>query len=275
MRWAPQRNCVYETQGANPVGSRGVLLTANSSAGVKGGWVNLGSAMSFDYQSIWVAMANAGAGAGDFVIDIGLSDGTNRAVIMPNLRLAALAGSWTGGCLVQLPLFIPKGAQLSARCAASAGSRTCHVAITGSSIGIGGVPGYAFAEQGYTVASARGHDLDPTTADTMTGWTQLGNAYDNHIDAVLVAVGPGGQVGRTIQRAYLLDIGRGSVGNEAVIISGLQLLQAIDDQRPLPGYLGPFPVSVGQNSRIHARCQTTEITSTERKLDVACWGFVR
>lgn len=273
--WSAQINSLHETRGADTSWSRGALVTANSSANVKGGWVDLGSATSFDYQSMWVAMANAGAGAADFVVDIGLSDGTNRWIIMPNLRLPGMAGAWTGGTIVQLPLYIPKGAQISVRCAASTGSRTCHVQVTGCTIGMGGAPGFAYAIQSYTVGSSRGQDLDPATINTKSSWVQLGSsALPNDIGAALFCVGPAAQVTRTVQRAYLLDIGRGSSGNESVWLPDIQIVQAIDDQRPLPSYIGPLPVAINDGGRLFARCQTTEVTSTERKIDIAAWGFV-
>jgi len=272
--WSSAHCAVYETLGADTATSLGAALTASASANTKGSWVDLGAVTTYDYHSIWVSMVG-GATAADILIDIGLSDGANRWTIMPNLRCAMGAGIWRGAAAVQLPLHIPGGSQVSARCQASTGSSVVYVTVTGSTIGMHGGPGYSRGDQCYTVTTSRGVDIEPTTAHTKTAWTTLDASAGADSQALLVAVGPGAQVTRTVDRTYLLDIGINSAGSEFAVLPDLMVAQSATDDRPLPQYLGPFPVDIRDGARISARAQASDVTAGERKIDVAAWGFVR
>jgi hypothetical protein len=270
--WSSQTSVVYETQGADTTLSRGTVVTAAASANTKGSWVAIGSATSRDYQCIWVSMTAQNAQT-DYLVDIGITDGANTFVIMPNLRLAALAGNLTGAVHVTLPLHIAGGAQLAARCQATTASRFCLITIVGSSMGYNGAPGYAYGSQLYTDGTSRGEDFDPTVANTMTAWNNLATTA-TAISAILLAVGPAAQVTRAAGRNYMLDVSQGAAASEMVILDNIPLAQSLIDQRPLPCYLGPFIISIGRTQRVNARVQTTDVTAGERKIDVACWGFV-
>ncbi len=273
--WSSSISSQYEARGEDTAASLGTAITASASANTKGSWVDLGAVTTFNYQAIWVSMVG-GATAADLLIDIGLSDGVNRWVIMPDLRCAMSAGIWRGATVVQLPLYIPEGSQLSARCQASVGSSVVYLAITGGTLGMHGAPGYAMARKCFVgTAASRGTDVEPTTANTKTAWVQLILSSLDDAQALLVAVGPGAQVTRTVDRTYLLDIGMNSVGSEYALIPDLVIGQSAADDRPQPQYLGPFPANLRAGTRISARAQASDVTAGERKIDVAAWGFIR
>lgn len=272
-RWQTSPNCLYEARGTATGSSRGTLITSGGSANTKGSWTDIGVATTFDYQAIFVQMFSTLTG--DMVVDLGLSDGTNRWVLAADLRVPGGRGVRTGGSAVMLPLYIPVGSQISARVAADQASKSCSVHVTGAAVGFGGVPGYSRLVSMYTPASSRGTDVEPTTANTKTSWVEITTGITQPVDGLLVGVGPGDQIARAAGQNYLLDIGIGAAASESVLLPNLSISLHEDIDVPMPCMLGPFPALVPASARLAARAQSNVVTAGERKIDVALWGLVR
>jgi hypothetical protein len=172
-----------------------------------------------------------------------------------------------------LPLYVPKGSQIQARCACSTASRTMTLLLIGSSGGWMGAPGCRRASAIYTPSSSRGLTLTPTTANTDTAWTELIASTSRECRAIMVAIGPGGEEVRATSRNYLIDIGLGSAGNEAPIVSDLLAGNGTVGDVALPQVFGPFPTWIPEGNRISCRARTDDVTAGERAIDIAAWGF--
>lgn len=272
-RWQTVPNCLHEARGTATGSSRGTLVTSAASANTKGSWTDIGNPTTFDYQAIFVQMFSTLTG--DMVVDLGLSDGTNRWTIAADLRVPAGRGVRVGGSAIMLPLYVPVGSQISARVAADSASKNCSVHVTGASIGFGGMPGFSRLVSMYTPASSRGTDIEPTVANTKTSWVEITTGVTQPVNGLLVGVGPGGQLARAAGQNYLIDIGIGAAAAESVLLPNLSISLNEDFDVPMPCMLGPFPALVPASTRLAARAQSNVVTAGERKIDVALWGFVR
>lgn len=268
IRWQPHLSTRHETLGATGSLSRGTTITAAGSADTKGSYANVGSATKFDYHSLHVMAVSLLPG--DFVFDIALSTGD---LLAGDLRLTALSEGRHGGGTYALPLYVPAGSQLQVRCACSIASRTMSVVLTGSSGGWMGAPGVRRCSAIYTPTSSRGLTLTPTVANTDTAWTEMLASTSRECRAIMVAVGPGGEFPRAASHFYLVDIGLGAAGNEAEIVGDLLCGSGTAGDVPLPMVFGPFPTWIPGGNRISCRVRTDDVTSGERAIDVAAWGF--
>lgn len=274
LRWQPTANCRYETLGADTASSCGTVITSSASVNNKGSWVDIGSTTSFPYHILIVGIGGTTAAA-NYLVDIGINVSGSRFTIVSNLRIPALkGGNSRGGGLPVLPLHVPAGSQLSARCSASTGSSSAHVTITGGSTGFGGMPGYSRCVAFFTATSCRGPEADPSTANTKTAFRQSDSSTSDLAHALMFAVGPYTETTRTAARDYLLDVAIGGAGSEAVIVANIPFKQDADGDAPLPTYFGPVPIMIPAATRLSYRCQTSDSTSGERQVDVAFWGFV-
>lgn len=274
-RWQPTENCRYETLGAETASSRGIQVTADAAANTKGSWTDIGSATSFDYHVLWVFAGSAGSsGNNDYVYDIGINVGGNRWVLAADLRCAALKGNRHGGHGVLLPLYVPAGAQLSIRTAASTGSTVLQILLVGASAGLGGMPGYSRMVAFYTPATSRGVELDPTVAHTKTSYVEITSGTSAQAEAVMFAFGSGGEVVRSQSSNYLVDLASGAGAAEFNFLANIQLSVDAASDSPFPSWVGPLAMNLPASTRLATRCQTSSVTAGERKLDVAAYGFI-
>lgn len=273
--WNPHApNSRTENQGKTAATSRGTTITAGGSADTKGTWVNLGAATSFAYETIMVCMTRPNAS--DIVIDIGISDGSNRWVLAADLRFAALRVVSEPTCQIVVPVHVPSGAQLSARCASSVGGAACDVLVIGSSSGLGGAPGFSRCVALFTFSTARGVAIDPgAAANTKGAWAQITASCPNDIGAMFGLIGHNGDVARAAAAAMLLDIGIGAAASEFVLYPNASLKWSTVTDGPTNCPRIPvFACNVPATTRIAARAQCSITTAGDRTVDLALYGLV-
>jgi hypothetical protein len=271
LRYQPHLSTRYETLGAVPSSTRGTTVTASASVNTKGSWTTIGTT-TFEYHTLYVDLGNGGTA--DFVVDIGINNGSSVMTLCEDLRLCSLRGGAANGANYALPLYVPSGSALQARVASSVTVATLSVILRGASNGWQGAPGCRKVQAFYTSASSRGLDLDPGTDDTDTAWTEIDatTAYSAH--GLMIGIGNGGESTRAALRTYLLDVGMGAAASEYLLISDLLLSQGSVADAVLPHVLGPFPCSIPASTRLAVRARTSAATALERKVDVALWGLI-
>ncbi len=268
-------SAVHESRGERTSGSSdGTSIAAAGTANTKGSWTDLGAVTSFAYEGFTVC-CEAGSAA-DFLVDIGISDGANRAILVPDLHYSSLKQIDEHNMALAIPIHVPAGSQLSARCQASVASSSFRVLIIGHSANPGGFPGYSRAIALYTINGSRGTAIDPGgTANTEGAWTQLVASSAADVAALLGVVGFNADTARgTTTAAMLLDIGVGASTAESAIVSdlGFQWDSAWDG--PNDVFFGPFAAAIPASSRIAARARCSDIVAGDRTIDLAIYGLV-
>jgi hypothetical protein len=271
----PTANNRGETLGANTATSLGVTVTASATANtVKGTWVSLGTT-GFDWHSATVYIGNAN-GTGDFIVDIGIDEGGNKWVVVPDLRMSNWRSGTAGLTEVTFPLHLPAGAALYARSSSSTGSLTCSVYLHGRSGNPGGSPGCSRVVSLYSPSTSRGAQLDPGgTAHTKGSYVQLTTGVGQQLNGWFGILGNNGSATRS-SCSWLLDVAIGTAGGgtEQVIEANLGANENSTDIVVLPVHIGPFGHDIPPSTALCARAQCTITTATNRVVDLALYGLV-
>lgn len=187
-------------------------------------------------------------------------------------------------CIYQylLPLHIPSGVAITARCRISGATAKSMGAIVHQLSGMffGGPGGGLSKVDSYginaTATLPRGTDLDPGgTANTKSAWANgvLSTSTARDMKMCYVCMGNGGS-STAASTDWLLDIGVGGAGSEQVVIPNLYFTHgASSGAGPNPFVMGPFPVNIPAGSRLVARVQSGNITAASRVCDVVVVGL--
>jgi len=258
--------------------SRGTAITSSSSgSGFEGNWTDVGSPTNFAYEAITVSIFRASAG--QHLIDLAISDGSDRFIIAENLHLDGHLIS-EFGFQTYIPLHIPAGAQLSARNQSSGSSLAADILITGHETGLGGAPGFSRCVALYTdtgSGSRLGQAIDPGgTANTKGAWAEMTASCPNDIAAMFGLIGHNGDVSRAVGAAALIDIGVGSAGNEFVVYPNARVgWSTARDGPSICPRIPLFAADVPSGTRIAARAACSINTAGDRTVDLALYGLVK
>lgn len=267
----------HESRGADTATSSGTNVTASSSANVKGSWSDLGGVTSFAYEAITVCIGGSQVFV-DQMIDVGISDGSNRHVLVADLYYAGSKQAAEQFFIVTIPVHVPAGAQLSARAAASNGTGppVIEVSLIGHASGLAGAPGFSRSVALFTPASSRGVAVDPGgTANTKGAWAQLTASSPADIAAMFGLVGYNADTARASTARALIDIGVGAAASEFVLYPNAALGWGATRDGPSNCPRIPiFGCNVAAGSRIAARAACSINTAGDRTVDLALYGLV-
>lgn len=211
------------------------------------------------------------------MIDIGISDGSNRFTLIENLYFAHAKQIADQALQIYVPVHVPAGAQLSMRSSSSTASNIDSVAVCGHSSGLGGAPGFSRCVALFTPASSRGIAVDPGgTANTKGSWAQMTSSCPNDIAAMFGLIGYNNDTTRAASATMLLDIGVGSAGNEFVYYpnAGVRWGATRDGPSNCPR-IPVFAADVPSGTRIAARAACSINTAGDRTVDLALYGLVK
>lgn len=245
-------------------------VTASASANTKGAVVELVAATEFNANWMLVQLTNASTGAVFFLIDIMIGAATEQ-VIVPNLFAATRTGVG-GSDSYLIPIFVPKGSRLSARCQSNSISATIAVSLvlmSGTMLGGGQSPSFVSA-YGADTAATLGTNVDPGgVANTDSSWVQLTASTDRAHHWLIVA-GRFGDANITTGAAWRLSIGIGAA-TETVLIADLHVSAGTNEDLPY-GAVAQLPCFVPAGSRLTARVRCTNITDSDRDTHLIVYG---
>jgi hypothetical protein len=255
--------------------STGTTVTASASTNTKGTWVDLGAATTFAYEAVTLDLG-VNSAAADYMVDIGISDGSNRFVLIADIHFAAAKTASEHGCQIYIPVHVPAGAQVSARLASSTGSATAAVIVHGHETGLAGTPGFSRCVALFTPATSRGIAIDPGgTANTKGTYAQITASCPNDIGAMFGLIGYNGDVARTAEAAALIDIALGAAASEQVLYPNAVVKWSATRDGPTNCPRIPlFACNVSATTRIAARAQCSDNVAGDRTVDLALYGLV-
>jgi hypothetical protein len=257
----------------SPTQGYGTTLTSGATNNSKGAWVELTPALAADcclleieitHQSLGGVIAQA--------IDIGIGPAGGEQVIIGDLYSSPGFNVIANG-LIALPIHIPAGARIAARCAASSASKTVNVMVRTwdgeFAQGDGCVGATAL---GFTAASTAGTLITPSaTANTMGAvFTPLIATTARDYSGIFAMV-----AGISNNRqSWLIDFAIGGSGSEQVIIPQRRFYYG-DVTNSISGLSGMFlvpfiPIKIPAGSRLSARCQSS--IASGQALPIVAYG---
>jgi len=207
--------------------SRYPVLTPGSPAHTKGAWVELISSLT-DLTALIIITGAYGTGSGGSVclVDIGTGAAASEVVLIPNIFMACDSGNVPCPPLV-IPITIPGGTRVSARCQSSSTSATISVGVIVQSK-IGGpvdlVDPYKLPYRGVTsvevaganTATSAGTEVTAgTPANTKGSWVELIASTAKIARCAIVQIRGKGTASHDV------DIGIGALGSETVLFPDL------------------------------------------------------
>lgn len=252
---------VFENVGTNESTTELTWLTASSTANTKGAWTELIAASSFDYHGVWFNVGHVFNVSSFLLIDIAIGGAGSEVVIMPNLSTCRRAITNDGSAsAVFLPLFIPKGSRISARCQSTVASGQVQVGL----MGIGGTPQQMVAYQrmadyGTVLADSRGTQIFNGAINVKSVFQELEAVTAHPIKSLMVNL-----VGDTSLHSEpnLVDICVGAEGSEVVLVPNIFLFAETTIDYVMDTFHGPFPVDIPAGTRLSARCQSSVVAYT-------------
>jgi hypothetical protein len=255
---------------ADAASSQLINLTAAGSNNTKGSYVEITSSTPFPAYGFIIWNNNA-SGSADFLFDLAIGGSGSEQVIWSNIVYACSTQARRQQLYV--PLFIPAGVRLAARCQASTASRVMTLGITL----IGGSPAYPEIFQTVTTYGANtgnsgGVQIDPGgTINTKGSYAQITASTTAPIKFLIVGIT---NKVNTVRATYgwLMDIAIGGSGSENIIIPNIPLWSDLTIDIMEPGLTG-FPVDIPMGTRIVARAQCSGNDATDRLFDMVLYGL--
>lgn len=201
--------------------TNGVAVTGGAS-NTKGSWVTLVSATDRDWYGFGLAVCgNATTAAGTdsgALLDIGIGGAGSEVVLLPDYLVGGRIGNTSafltlpsGYPPIFIPLFIPKGTRIAARCAGVTASIVRGVALSG--VSGASVPAAIFSgcdTYGVTAASSKGTNLaSNASANTFGTWTSIGSTTTRDYKGMLSSFQCPSNV-TVNQRGYVFEAGYAS-----------------------------------------------------------------
>lgn len=255
---------IIETSGANLTTSQGTTITSGSPANTKGSYTQLVAATARDYQGLMVVIGGNSASS-DALTDIAIGAEASEQIIAPNLYCDAILMNNMFTYL--LPLRIPGGSRIAARCQNTTASATLQCLIQGLTYGFPpGLLGNVVTPYGVDTSDSGGVSVDPGgSGNTKGAYSEIISATSRNIRGFIVAFGGRVNTARTSCR-WLMDIAIGAEGSEQVILANFPITGSTTTDElspkctPLPQPPGPrkaggLPLVIGKSVGIRLQSQ--------------------
>ena len=236
--------------------SYGTTVTAGATLYAKGNWAQLGT-LSADVTLLHIS-AGSYVASKSSLLDIGIGPSGSQVPIFTNLPVHSSTVS--GNLDIVVPIDIPKGTVLWARCNANAASNVIYVKANGFSGGFLQPAGYAGGDTvGYT--QSWGTTITSGAANTKSSFQALTAGTTRDYSGIIVMAGA-----TTLSAGTLLDIAIGPSGSQQIIVPNIQIGYAA----PYPAI--PLPMWIPAGTPIWARSQSTIATSAASASILGLYG---
>lgn len=265
----------YQSRGEQTGSSAGTTITAGAT-NTKGSYSTLGSTLTVPWSGFFVMIGNPSGTNRDFLVDISVdpAGGTTYQLLVPDVLYGI--GNVDSVAYHHIPIPLPSGAQVAARCQSSTASSTIAASVVGY---VGALahpaPLGRCVNYGSNTADSSGVTIPGNaTANTEGAWTAVGSATVVPHRALSLCIGSL-KDGTRVAATYLLDIGLDLGGGSfQEIIPDLRLnVQGTTGDDVTPHGIGPFPLSVPVGATLAARVRSSTNTSGDRDIDLAILGI--
>lgn len=267
--WPDRGGGRYEAIGADTTASRGTAVTASGSTNTKGSYTQLVASSSFDASAIKVSLAPATSHTG-YLVDIAVGGAGSETVIATNLPIYSRTGTVA---VYDLPIHIPAGTRISARCQSATSAAVAHVSALlysppwGRAIPLSRTFTYGVSTSTSLVTT----QLDPGgSANTLGSYLQLTSSTASPIKALVPALMNAN--GAYSDANWLIDIAVGGAGSETVVIPKLHAGASAPADIITPSTWPVFDIDIPASTRLSARAQCDITDASDRKIDIVLIG---
>ncbi len=262
-----------EDAGADTANSVPTTITAAGSNNTKGSWTELVASSSYDSEAMLIHFGGfAGivtTARADYLIDIGVGAASSEQVILSNL-LSSNPAQYPDTILV--PLSVPAGSRVAARCQCSAASGVVGVSIKLLGNTLFASPGLQrITPYGADTSDSGGVNIDPgATADTKGSWTEVTSSTTHDIKALGITTGQQRNTTRSVAD-FLFDIGVGAASSEQTYLENIPMVGTAAE-KVHPKQFPFIPMQIPSGSRIAVRAQCSITDATDRRFDIVLYG---
>ena len=277
MDWTFTEGQVWDTVGADTSTTQATSIPDSNTPHTKGSWTELTASLARTCAGFWFNLNNNVSGPDQLLMDIGVGASGSEQVILSNVYLK-WGGSHDLGEYVYIPLTIPAGTRVTARCqtrqAISTSDPWCEIIFEAK--GLICDQGLSTSETfGATTSNTTGVVIDTgATPHAKGAWVQLTSGLGRDARALVLCVAMD-MDNSTLTTRWLIDIAVGASGSEQIILPNI--LFSLDGSgvgQMRPGFYGPIPVEIKAGTRIAARGQATAtISQTQRSFQVVGIAF--
>lgn len=245
----------YTSEGDS--GIQGSSITASATAHTKGSWVELVASTVGRTSGVTIQIFGTVSNTSEFLIDIGVGAAASEQVVVENLPATCGAQFAPGWHQIFLPLSIPDGTRVAARCQSSAASSS---AIQVALILSGATP---YQPTGLSKFVCYGVNTGTTLLTALAAsfgskgsYSQITAATeDRPARSLHLIAGNEANTNRT-NGQYVVDVAIGAAASETIILPDLYVAGTAQETVS-PHYMGPFPVNLPASTRIAVRQQSS------------------
>lgn len=249
--------------------------TANASNNTKATtYTDVLDPTSIDADGFWLQL-KAVTASRDFLVDVALGAASSEVNILDNVLFSSSGTGSIDVGRVYIPLAIPAGSRISARCQASTGSSQVIV----SAVLVRGGLYRALRKRRATTYGADTSDSGGTVVDTGASagsegaWSVMSAAMTNPIEgAAVMCVGNRLNGARTTTN-FRVDLGYGAALSEVELASDAWAQAEGGTDIIRQPFVNAFPGRVAAGSRLVVRAQSTITDATDRTFDAVVIGF--
>lgn len=274
MSW-PVKNRFARSITLNGGSTYNLTVDANASANTKGNWVELSGSLSFNTDLLQLNINSHLVD--DLLIDLAIGAAGSEIAILENLLFSGAVGSNTyRSCLgINLPLSIPSGTRLSARCQGADSSQSCGINVLAFQKEFYGNHLCSCIDTiGANAADSGGTPLADCggTADTYGAYTELSASIAKTYKGFFIA-GALQNNSSTVSAAYFVDIAVGAAGSEVVILSSFRLRVPVNVAALVTRWTPIIWTPIPAGTRISARYKSSITDATDRLMDLVFYGL--
>jgi hypothetical protein len=247
-----------------------VTVTASATANVKGAYAALLSSTGMDYDGLLV-MSGMQTTNVSYLLDVAVGAASSEVILVDDLSQGAQNNltEW-----FYIPVQIPSGTRIAARCQCSTLSSTMRVACVGVKGGwFAPPPGGSVVTWGAATSDSGGTPVDAgASAATFGAWAQLVASTAEAVKAVCLRTTPAGNNAAPSTGQWVLQLGVGGAGSEVAVLNVPFLTgTAADNFGPMVQLW--FPCSIPAGTRVAARVMSSVTDATDRIVDVVAYGL--
>ena len=266
--------------GGNITTGNGADITSSGSANTKGSYTEVIASTPYATRYLHIEVGVAFGNSDVTMIDIATGAAASEVIIINNLYVGRLIDKQVAQVLI--PLFIPAGTRLSARCQSTGTSKAVNVRVHCID---GGMytpqPLAQVITYAANTADTSGAQVDPGAAvNTKGSWVELSSSC-SAVKALFLAVGQTAAFAAGTETITArLDIGIGAAGSELVLIPDLLFGAGADSSTSpnltaaySPQFSAVIPCTIPAGTRIAVRASSTSVQATNRLIDVVAYGI--
>ncbi len=251
--------------GANTATSQGTTVAPNATAHVKGSWVQLAaSAPGGSWLFIHAANTTGTATGTTWFLDLAIGAAGSEVVIASDLVIVAQRYHAIPSACYLLPLYIPPGVRLSARCQGNSASQN-SLSVTVMVLSPGFLPSATSTilnAMGAVEASTTGTSLTSGASNNTKGaWVEVAAATARRYFWLGLAT-----FNVSSETPKLIDLAIGAAGSETILIPNLFCQSGGSGSYQIVS----LPVNIPAGSRLAARFQDSSASKT---LEIVLWGL--